>query len=273
MMRMDDQVKIGYEKEDRLDRAKRIGWLEVDTLSKSSALLLGAGALGNEVAKNLALSGISKMTIVDFDVVERSNLARCVFFTEMDALKSRGKAESLSSAVSLLVPGIKMRPLVSRVEDLDDGLFARHDLVFGCLDNFNARIHANAHSRSSGVPYIDGGMQGMIGRVFVSRPPDGACLECASNITHSKIAAMRYSCTGRTVSFFMPIVPAEITTTSVVAALCVREGLRILSPNAPPLDGQILYYDGSHNTLEVLEVDVDEKCPNHSKTKASARKA
>jgi molybdopterin/thiamine biosynthesis adenylyltransferase len=264
---MNGKVKVGYENEDRLDRAKRVEWLDIERISKSSALLIGAGALGNEVAKNLALSGVTELTIVDFDVVERSNLARCVFFTEMDALKGRGKAECLSAAVSSLVPGVRAKPIASRIEELDAGLFGGHDMVFGCLDNFNARIHANAHSRSRGIPYIDGGMQGMIGRVFVSRPPDGPCLECASNITHSKIAALRYSCTGSSVSFFVPPVPAEITTTSIVAALAVREGLRILSPKAPPLDGQMIYYDGSRNSMEILEVDVDGKCPNHSGAK------
>jgi len=269
---MDSHIKVGYEKSDRLDRARRVEWLDVDRLSASSALILGAGALGNEVAKNLALSGISEMTIVDFDVVERSNLARCVFFTEMDALQGVEKALCLSRAISSLTPGTKATPVVSRVEDLSEGMFSEHDLVFGCLDNFNARVHANAHSRSSGVPYVDGGMHGMVGRVFVSRPPDGPCLECTSNITHSKIAALRYSCTGSSVSFFVPPTPAEITTTSIVAALAVREGLRALSPLAPPLDGQFIYYDGSRGSLEVMEVEVDERCPNHSQEKAQGRK-
>jgi molybdopterin/thiamine biosynthesis adenylyltransferase len=261
---MEDQVMIGFEKNDRLDRAKRVGWLDVDRISESSALILGAGAIGNEVAKNLALSGFNELTIVDFDAVERSNLARCVFFTEMDALQGSMKALCLSREVSSLAPGLKATPIVSRVEELDPATFKKHDIVFGCLDNFNARIHANAHSRAAGRPYIDSGMQGLIGRVFVSLP-SGPCLECASNITHSKIAALRYSCSGSSVSFFVPPVPAEITTTSIVAALAVREGLRTLSPKAPRLDGQMIYYDGSIGSLETLEVDLDANCPNHGK--------
>ena len=263
---MVEQVKVGFERSDRLDRARRVDWLDIVRISSSSVLIIGAGALGNEVAKNLALSGVSEMTIVDFDVVERSNLARCVFFTELDALQRSYKAACLSRGISNLVPGVKANPIVSRVEDLPQEMFGKYELVFGCLDNFNARIHANAYTRSAGVPYIDSGMQGMVGRVFVSKP-GGACIECASNITHSKIAALRYSCTGSSVSFFVPPIPAEITTTSIIAALAVREGLRILSPKAPPLEGQILYYDGSRNSMEVLETDVDEKCPNHSQSK------
>jgi molybdopterin-synthase adenylyltransferase len=262
---MEDQVKVGFQREDRLDRAKRIEWFDAEIISKSSIAVIGAGAIGNEVAKNLALSGFKKLTIVDFDIVERSNLARCVFFTEMDALQRVGKAECLARAISSLAPGLEAKPISKRVEDLPREFFERHDLIFGCLDNFNARIHVNAHSRAVAKPYIDSGMQGTIGKVFVSDPPDGPCLECASNITHSRIAALRYSCTGASVSFFMPPVPAEITTTSIIAAIAVREGLRLLSPKAPPLDGQMIYYDGLKNSMDLMEVDVDQNCPNHGR--------
>ncbi|MEM2838619.1 MAG: ThiF family adenylyltransferase [Thermoplasmata archaeon] len=260
---MSGALKIGYEKDDRLDRSKRIEWLDMDRVSESSALVLGAGALGNEVVKNLVLSGLRELAIVDFDRVERSNLSRCVFFSEMDALQGAHKAEALARAAMALVPGVFIKPIVGRVENLTTEDFEKHDLVFGCLDNFNARLHANSYSRSAGVPYIDGGMQGTIGKVFVSLP-DGPCLECASNITHSRIAALRYSCTGRDVSFFMPPVPAEITTTSIVSALAVREGLRFLSKSAERLDGQMIYYDGEKNVCEVLWIDIDPRCPNHS---------
>jgi len=266
---MQSQIKVGFQKEDRLDRAKRIEWLDAERISGSSALILGAGALGNEVAKNLALSGFKKLTIVDFDIVERSNLARCVFFTEMDALQGMKKADCLARSVAALTPGLEAIPLSNMVEDLPMNVFKDHDLIFGCLDNFNARIHANSHSRAVGRPYLDGGMQGTIGKLFISNPPGGACLECASNITHSRIAALRYSCTGSSVSFFMPPVPAEITTTSIIAALAVREGLRLLSPKAPPLEGQMIYYDGLKNSVDLMEVDVDPNCPNHEPSQAN----
>jgi len=259
---MAETVKIGYEKEDRLDRSRRIDWLDVETISDSSALVLGAGALGNEVVKNLVLSGFRELAVVDFDKVERSNLSRCVFFSELDALQGKMKAECLATAAMALTPGTKIEAKVGRVEDMNSNDFKKHDLVFGCLDNFNARLHANSHSRATRVPYIDGGMQGTIGKVFISLP-EGPCLECASNITHSRIATLRYSCTGSSFTFFLPPLPAEITTTSIISALAVREGLRLLSPKAEKLEGQMIYYDGLKNIVEVLEVDIDHQCPNH----------
>lgn len=268
---MPQALRIGYEKEDRLDRSRRIEWLDVDRILASSVLVIGAGALGNEVMKNLVLSGFKEIVVVDFDRVERSNLSRCVFFSEMDALRGVPKAEALAKAAMALVPGVLIEPIVGRVESLTAEDFGKHDLVFGCLDNFNARLHANSHSRVAGVPYIDGGMKGTTGKIFVSLP-DGPCLECASNITHSKIAAMRYSCTGRDVSFFLPPVPAEITTTSIVSGLAVREGIRVLSRNAEKLQGQMIYYDGIKNAFELLEIDIDPQCPNHATVAPPIRK-
>lgn len=260
---MQETVRAGYQKEDRLDRARRVDWLDVDRIARSTALLVGAGALGNEVAKNLALSGFAGVTIVDSDSVEMSNLSRCVFFNEEDARKARAKSEALAEAVRGLSPEISVRFHLCRIEELPQDMFEQHDIVFGCLDNVNARMHVNSHSRLAGRPYIDGSMRGTLGRVFVSLPPNGPCLECASNASHSKIASLRFSCTGSETAVFVPPVPAEITTTSIVSALTVREALRLLSEEAPPLEGQMIFYDGLRNSLELMEVEVDPGCPNH----------
>ncbi|HDP96189.1 MAG TPA: ThiF family adenylyltransferase [Euryarchaeota archaeon] len=256
-------VRAGYQDEDRLDRSRRIEWLDLDRICGSTAVLVGAGALGNEVAKNLALSGFAGITIVDSDTIEMSNLSRCAFFSEEDAYRKRAKSEALAEAVQHLHPTMSVDFKKCRIEELPSDFFQQHDIIFGCLDNINARLHVNSHSRLAGKPYIDGSMRGTLGRVFVSLPPDGPCLECAANSSHSKIAALRFSCTGSETAVFVPPVPAEITTTSVISALTVREGLRLLSKEAVPLDGQMIYYDGLRNTLELMEVDVDPGCPNH----------
>jgi len=260
---MTDQIRAGFERDDRFDRQRRIEWIDQEKISRSSVLVLGAGALGNEVVKNLVLSGFHILTIVDFDRVERSNLARCVFFTERDAEKRAWKAECLARAIEDFSDEIKVSLFTNPVEELPRNVFAEQDIIFGCLDNFNARLHVNAYASLACKPYIDGGMQGTIGRIFLSKPPDGPCLECASNATHSKIAALRFSCTDSSVNFFAPPTPAEITTTSIVSALAVKEGMRLLSPKAPKLEGQMIYYDGLRNSLELMELDIDPSCPNH----------
>ena len=79
--------------QDRLERSKRIAWLDMDQIARTKCLVVGAGALGNEVVKDLVLSGFRHIELVDMDHVVRSNLNRCVFFREGDAEQKLMKSE------------------------------------------------------------------------------------------------------------------------------------------------------------------------------------
>jgi molybdopterin/thiamine biosynthesis adenylyltransferase len=256
-------VRVGSEDEDVFDRSKRIGWLDLDSVSKSKVLMVGAGALGNEVAKDLVLSGFQKITIVDMDHVVGSNLNRCLFFSQHDAAKRRKKAEVVCEGIRALSPDCDPRAIVGRIQDSPARLFRDHDIVLGCLDNLDARIHTNSHAYATNRMYIDGGMQGMIGKVMVSKPPSGACLQCGMNRSHAKIAGLRFSCTGEDVVFHEPKLAAEITTTSIVSAIMVREVLKFASGRMDLLLNNSLYYDGQRNISEEMEIDLDPSCPVH----------
>ena len=260
---MEEPLRIGRTDDDRFDRARRIGWLDLDAVFGSRVLLVGAGALGNEVAKNLALSGFRSITVVDHDKVVSSNLTRCLFFSNGDADAGRPKAEAVASGIARLSPDSIPRAVVSTIEELSDGAFFEHDIVLGCLDNIVARIHTNTRAYVAGIPLIDGGMQGFVGRVMTVLPPDGPCLQCAMNRTHAKVASMRFSCTGRDVVFHEPVVPAEITTTSVISAVMVREALKIVSKRTDMISSSMFYYDGGRSVSEELEVDRNPDCPVH----------
>jgi molybdopterin/thiamine biosynthesis adenylyltransferase len=262
---MVERVKLGEADESRYDRPKRISWLDLDSVFKSKVVLIGAGALGNEVAKNLALSGFRKITVIDMDNVVGSNLSRCLFFTERDAKMRRSKSEAVCDGIRRLSTDADPRPITSKIEDCGEAPFKDNDIVLGCLDNVNARVHANAYAYQAGRVYIDGGMEGFLGKVMVSLPPDGACLQCSMNRSHLKVAAMRFSCTGKDVVFHEPRVPAEITTTSVVSAIMVREALKIVSRRRDMVLSNALYYDGQRNVCEEMEVDLNPTCPVHSR--------
>lgn len=257
------RLGVGAIDEDVFDRSRRIRWLDLDSISKARVLLIGAGALGNEVAKDLVLSGFRTVTIVDMDHVVRSNLNRCLFFSGEDANGKRMKTEALAAGMRRLSEGSRPRPIVGRIQDQPDSLFGSHDIVLGCLDNIESRIHANAQSYSSGKVYIDGGMEGMLGKVMVARPPDGACLQCGMNRTHSRIASMRFSCTGRDVVFHEPKLAAEITTTSIVSAVMVREAVKAVSGRQEMLLNNAFYYNGQRNLSEEMEITLDPDCPVH----------
>lgn len=260
---MEDPIRPREMEDDRYDRSRRTGWLDIDAISRTKVLMVGAGALGNEVAKNLVLSGFEDITVVDMDHVVGSNLNRCLFFSDEDAAERRPKAEALSEGVSEMSDSVHCRPIVARIEDSPGDMFREVDVVCGCLDNISARIHVNSMAYGNGCPLIDGGMDGFIGRVMVVSPPEGACLQCGMNRSHARVANMRFSCTGRDAVFHNPVLAAEITTTSVLGAVMVRECLKQVCGLHGSAVNNVFYYDGVRNVSEEVEVPLNPDCPVH----------
>lgn len=246
----------GTSDEDRYDRMRRISWMDVDRFPCLKCLVAGAGALGNEVVKCLILAGFRNITVVDMDRVEVSNLSRCLFFRETDdgLMKSRVLAERANG----MFPGVNVKHIESPIQEMEDW---DYDLILGCLDNISARLHTNSHAVYHGIPYVDGGTNGMRGKVQTVLP-GGPCLHCAMNDSHAKILDSRFSCTGAPTAS-APIVPAEITTTSVIAAIQVREAEKIASGKSGLCIRNISFYDGLQGTLDTVSLDVDETCPNY----------
>ena len=249
--------------EDKFDRARRIGWLDIDAISKARVLMVGAGAIGNEVGKNLVLSGFKDITVVDMDSVVHSNLARCLFFSDNDAIEGKFKAKIVANGMSTLDLDVKVTPIVGTIQDQGEEFIKKFDVVFGCLDNVLARLHVNSQCCFHNVPYVDGAMDGFNGKVQVIIPGKGPCLECGMNDSHAKIVEQRFSCTGNDISLFLPKIGAEITTTSIVGAMMIREALKLASGKPELCINNVMYYSGERNTLDELEISIREDCPNH----------
>ena len=245
-----------YDK-DRFDRSKRISWIDMEMIRKARVLVAGAGALGNEVVKNLVLSGFRDITVIDMDHIVRSNLNRCVFFREED-VGGDMKSDVLARRASELDGEARITPRVMRIQENSDWNF---DAALGCLDNISARLHLNSHCRFYGIPYVDGATDGLRGKIQVVLKK-GPCLECTMNKTHAKVIDERFSCTGQ--NTFVPKMAAEITTTSVVAAMQVREALKIISAREDLCIMNAVYYDGSSGEMQTLVAETDPKCPNHT---------
>jgi molybdopterin/thiamine biosynthesis adenylyltransferase len=235
-------------KTDRFERARRIPWLNLESITKARALVVGAGAIGNEVCKNLVLSGYKNIDIVDMDRIERSNLNRCLFFTDSDAEEKKLKSDVVSEKLKLLSEDLNINSYSKKIQELPEDFLPSHDIVFGCLDNIAARLHVNAFCYHNKIPYIDGATDGFLGKVQVVIPPETPCLECTMNKTHMKVMEKRFSCTGREVTFFEDKLPAEITTTSIIASVQVREGLKVTCEKKDMLIKGIFYYNGEKNT-------------------------
>ncbi len=259
----EENIVLGEQDTDRFDRAKRIGWLDMDAVASAKVLMVGAGAIGNEVGKNLVLSGFRNITVVDMDRVVDSNLARCLFFSEKDSREWGLKAEIVANGMMALDSEVRATAVSQKIQDLGEDFFSDFDVVLGCLDNVLARLYLNSQSCYRKIPYIDGAMDGFRGKVQVVLPPETPCLECGMNRTHGRIVEKRFSCTGNDISLFVPKIGADITTTSIIGAIQVREALKIVSSKREDCVRNVAYYDGIKNSLDVLEMDKNPECPNH----------
>jgi molybdopterin/thiamine biosynthesis adenylyltransferase len=249
--------------EDKWDRTKRVGFLDIEKIQEAKVLMVGCGAIGNEVAKNLILEGFRNISIIDMDYIVRSNLNRCLFFTDLDADTKRLKAEVIAEKMMQMDPDVKVEHYSKKIEDMPEDFIPSHQVVMGCLDNVGARLHLNAHSYYNNIPYIDAATQGLVGKVQVVVPPETSCLECGMNKTHMKILEKRFSCTGTDITFFEQKMAAEITTTAIVGAIQVREAAKIVSGHSDKTVRNMFYYDGKRNVADELEVDINPDCPHH----------
>jgi molybdopterin-synthase adenylyltransferase len=259
------KLKVGEMDTDRHDRAKRLGWFDLAKVTSAKVTVVGCGALGNEVVKDLVLLGFKNITLVDMDIVVGANLNRCLFFSNNDAVKGVLKVKAVKRGAMALAPDVKFTVHAKRVEELGEVLTQDTDVILGCLDNIAARLHVNAYARKAGRPYIDGATNGLVGKVQVVSS-DGPCLECTMNKTHMKALNLRQSCTGEDISFFTPRLAAEITTTSIIAAIQVREALKLVHDLKDKALTGLFFYDGMRNESSVLEIEVNPKCSHHSRS-------
>jgi molybdopterin/thiamine biosynthesis adenylyltransferase len=243
------------------DRQKRLqGWRQ-ENIERARCLVAGAGALGNEVVKNLLQLGVRELSLVDYDTVVPANLNRTVFFTREDAEQGARKAEAVAARAKSSFPDARVTPVLKRVEELPEEFWGGFDYAFGCLDSIGARLHVNAQTYARGVPLIDGGTTGYLGRVQVARRP-GACLECGLGRRDYELLWRRYACTGEGLDIVDPKMPALPTTTSVVAGLQAKEFVK-LAHGQPSLAGRAAHYNGFEGTLRAYELSVRKDCPLH----------
>jgi adenylyltransferase/sulfurtransferase len=170
--------------EGRYHRQELISWWDQSRLRAARVLVVGAGALGNEIVKNLSLLGVGSIEVVDMDRIEHSNLARCVLFTDDDC--GRYKSEVVAQRATGLNPDVTATAHTSRVERLGLGYLRRFDLVIAGLDSREARLWVGSSCRKLGLTWVDGAIEGLRGLVRVF-PPTGACYECTLGEADRKI--------------------------------------------------------------------------------------
>jgi molybdopterin/thiamine biosynthesis adenylyltransferase len=223
--------------EDRYARHRLIeGWNQ-DRIGQARVLVAGAGAIGNEVIKLLALLGFGRILIVDFDRVELSNLSRSQLFREADI--GRPKAEAAAERAREINPAANVKSLHGDLRfDVGQGVLAAVDVAIGCLDNLDARLALNRACLQMNAPWLNGAIEVDVAEVSLFRGGAGACFECAVSPEMWERRSKRYSCTGlRAVGSDAPA-PATAVAASIAAAYLVQEALHIIhAEDGSPKEG------------------------------------
>ena len=248
--------------EGRFARLEAIQWWDQKRIQQARILVIGAGALGNEVIKNLALLGIGHVVVVDMDTIEMSNLSRSVLFRETDEGKS--KAECAAKAAREIYPAMDICAVRGNaLADLGLGYFKWADVVIGALDNREARVFVNSACARVGRPWVDGGIEVLHGIVRGFAPPKTACYECTMSQTDWDLLNKRRSCSllARR-ALAARGTPTTPTTASIIAGMQVQEVVKILH-GMDALVGGGFVFDGQGHTSYAVTYQINPDCPWH----------
>jgi len=237
--------------ESRYSRLERIAWWDQKKLSAARVLVVGAGALGNEILKNLALLGVGRILVVDFDRVELTNLTRSVLFRQEDLGKA--KVDVVAQRLPEINPDVRVLPILGDMRwTVGHGLVRRMDLVLGGLDSVAARMAVNAAAWRTGIPWIDGAIDALSGSMRVFVPPDGACFECTLSAQDYREYEQRYSCQllprGTSPAGSIPTTP---TIASVIAGWQVQEAVKLLHGKEVARSQGLFYHGEDHRFYRV----------------------
>jgi molybdopterin/thiamine biosynthesis adenylyltransferase len=238
----------------RYSKLESLPWWSQERVRNARAIVVGCGALGNEVVKNLALVGIGRIVLVDHDIIELANLPRSMFFRASHI--DRSKAVVLAQAVSELNPDVSCIALPNRVETVvSEGLANRSDVLFGCVDNVAARIVISRLAATVGTLHVDGGLGPWEGTAVAFLAGEGPCYACGLDLEDLKQLALQRSCplyaARAAASAGVPTTP---TLASIVGAEMVQLGLQWIhlkdAPDGAYADfpaGRQLRFDGKYH--------------------------
>ena len=246
-----------------------------EEVSDARIMVVGCGALGNEVLKNLVLLGARHLVVVDFDRVENDNLSRSVLFTKDDAEAGRYKVDAVAERLRQMAPETEVTPICGDIAyDVGLGLIRRMNVLIGCVDNRWARYCINRHAMRAGIPWVDGGIDTLEGTARVFRPGEN-CYACSLGPEGLRDMARRMSCAGM---IRRNIEAGKTPTTSIAASIIgaveVQEAMKLLHPQEmqqgelTSLCGKMFYYEGQHLTSRLVGFKAyDDDCAVHDRWK------
>ena len=250
-----------------------LSWFKKDKVKNARVLVAGAGALGNEVVKNLALFGVGHIYVCDFDQIEISNLTRSVLFREEDAYNHAYKAEIVAKRAKEINPQIEVTPIVGNLfSEVGFGLYNAVDVVIGCLDSRIARYQLNRLSMRAGKIWIDGSIENLTGVVKVYTP-GVSCYECGLSREEFNNIMLRTGCADvvRTQTSAGRVATTPISA-SIIGAMQVQEAMKVIhTEESQPvpfktLSGKMWRFEGMTNAVNVYKyASWKNNCPAHER--------
>ena len=244
---MNDDQLLRYSRHIMLDA---IGIEGQRRLLSSHALVIGAGGLGSPVALYLATAGVGRLTVVDDDTVDLSNLQRQIAH-DLSRV-GRPKADSVRQRVAGINPDVQVQALVQRADAaLLDRLLPDVDVVLDCSDNFRTRQLVNAACVRHRRVLVSGAAIGFDGQVSVydSRQLDAPCYAC---LFPPDVAFEDVACA--TMGVLAPLV-------GIVGSVQAAEALKLLVGIGTPLAGRLLMLDALGMHWDEIAVARQPGCP------------
>lgn len=220
-------------------------------LLRSRALIVGMGGLGSPIAMYLAASGVGRLVLSDFDVVELSNLQRQILHATSDV--GRAKVDSAKETLEALNPDVRISPLNEVLDDDNRDLRSeveRADVVLDATDNFETRFALNRVCFATKTPMVSGAALRMDAQitVFDARDPESPCYRCL----YVDDSAEGEACSD--VGVFSPLL-------GIVGSVQAAEAIKLLVGFGESLAGRVVVIDAVDMEWRTLKLKRDPECP------------
>jgi len=237
---MNDQQLLRYARHLMLDE---IGVEGQQRLLQAHALVVGAGGLGSPVAMYLGTAGVGRLTVVDHDDVDLTNLQRQI--AHNISRVGQPKADSVRATVAAINPDVQLRAVVRRADAaLLDDLVPQADVVVDCTDNFGTRHAINAACVKHRKPLVSGAAIGWDAQISVydTRQPQAPCYACLfpPEAAHEDVACA-------TMGVFAPLV-------GIVGSVQAAEALKLLAGCGQTLAGRLLMLDARNMAWDSIAI-------------------
>lgn len=220
-----------------------------EKILQAHVLVIGAGGLGSPVALYLATAGVGRITLVDDDVVDLTNLQRQIAHNMADV--GEYKALSATNKIANINPDVQVAPVLERAGvELLDKLVADADVVVDCCDNFATRHIINAACVQHRKPLVSGAAIRFDGQITVydSRASEAPCYACIfppdADVEETRCATM---------GVFAPLV-------GIIGSMQAAEALKLICGLGQPLTGRLLMLDGRDMAWNEVRFKRDVNC-------------